>query len=68
MLGRVLGWILWRLVVVRVCASVDEYARELFAFFRAADALGASSISCQSVPPIGLGLALMDRIARASHR
>ncbi len=53
--------------LVRVCTSVDEYAHELFSFFRAADAAGVSTVFCQEVPPIGLGLALMDRISRAAH-
>lgn len=54
--------------LVRECASVDEYARALFAFFRACDAAGVEVVYCQEVAPVGIGLALMDRIRRASDR
>jgi len=51
----------------RVCADVEKYAHELFDFFRHCDNARVSVIYCQSVEPKGLGLALMDRIQRASH-
>ena len=52
--------------LVRVCTSVEEYAHELFHFFRTCDAAGVREILCQSVPEAGLGLALMDRLRRAA--
>lgn len=53
---------------VRCCRSVAGYARALFAFFRACDARGLRTIYCERVPPIGLGAALADRLARAAAR
>jgi L-threonylcarbamoyladenylate synthase len=54
--------------LVRVCGSVEEYARELFAFFREADARGLEMIFCQTVEEKGIGLALMDRLRRAAEK
>ena len=51
----------------RLCADVEQYAHELFDFFRHCDGANISVIYCQSVNPKGLGLALMDRLKRASH-
>lgn len=55
-----------RWAMVKVCRDVAEYARELFAFFRAADAEGCAAIYCQTVAPHGLGVALQDRLTRAA--
>ena len=52
---------------VQVCESVDTYAHELFAFFRACDALLVETIYCEAVEEAGLGVALMDRIRRAAR-
>ena len=54
--------------VSRVCRSVDEYAYELFDFFRRCDASGVRRIVCEQVDERGLGRALMDRLRRASER
>jgi L-threonylcarbamoyladenylate synthase len=51
-----------------VVDDLATYARELFAFFRACDAAGVTTICCQSVEPRGLGLAIMDRVTRAAER
>lgn len=51
----------------RVCESVEEYAHELFDFFRMCDASGIETIYCQSVSESRLGRALMDRLRRASE-
>lgn len=51
----------------RVCKNVEEYAHALFLFFRQCDEANVSVIYCQSVEEKGLGLALMDRLKRASH-
>ncbi len=50
------------------CASVDDYARAIFLFFRQCDAAGVEMIYCQAVDEVGLGLALMDRIRRAAEK
>ena len=52
---------------VKVCASVEEYAREVFAFFRECDRRGVNEIHCEPVAENGLGLALMDRLRRAAE-
>ena len=49
-----------------VCESVEQYAYELFHFFRKADANDISLVCCEAVEQIGLGTALMDRIRRAA--
>ncbi len=52
----------------RICADIEKYAHELFDFFRHCDDANVSIIYCQSVEPKGLGLAVMDRLQRASHQ
>jgi L-threonylcarbamoyladenylate synthase len=51
-----------------VCASVKEYAHEVFAFFRDCDIAGIKTIYCQTVEETGIGTALMDRLRRAASR
>jgi L-threonylcarbamoyladenylate synthase len=46
--------------------NAEEYAHELFEFFRECDRRGIETIYCQSVERTGVGAALMDRIERAS--
>jgi L-threonylcarbamoyladenylate synthase len=50
----------------RVCRSVNEYAYELFEFFRSCDMAGIQTIYCEHPMPEGLGAALADRLRRAS--
>jgi L-threonylcarbamoyladenylate synthase len=52
---------------VKVCASAEEYAHSLFDFFRRCDRQGISEIFCETVDEKGIGLALMDRLKRASE-
>jgi L-threonylcarbamoyladenylate synthase len=52
--------------VSKVCGSVEEYARELFEFFRECDRRGIATVYCQEVPEVGIGSALMDRLRRAA--
>ncbi|MCG3162702.1 MAG: Threonylcarbamoyl-AMP synthase [Acidobacteria bacterium] len=52
---------------VLICKSVEEYAHELFHFFRECDKEEVETIYCQTVSEEGLGLALMDRIKKAAH-
>jgi L-threonylcarbamoyladenylate synthase len=54
-------------VIISLCLDVGDYARRVFNFFRECDAAGIETIYCQSVPREGLGLALMDRLEKASH-
>lgn len=51
-----------------VCPDITTYAYELFDFFRRSDAAGCKRIYAQRVPRIGLGLALMDRLERATAK
>lgn len=53
--------------LTKICASVAEYAHEVFAFFRECDAREIAAIYCESVPKKGIGLALMDRLKRAAE-
>jgi L-threonylcarbamoyladenylate synthase len=52
---------------VHLCSSLDEYASNLFEFFRQCDRLGLDRIYCQRVAHLGLGRAIMDRLQRAAE-
>lgn len=51
----------------KICRSESDYARSLFAFFRLCDSLGIKTIYCQSLPEKGIGLAIMNRLKKASR-
>ena len=51
---------------VKVCASVEDYAHEVFNFFRECDRENIETIYCETVEEKGIGAALMDRLKRAS--
>ena len=51
---------------IKICASVEEYAHSVFAFFRECDHENIATIYCEKVAENGIGLALMDRLKRAS--
>ncbi len=51
----------------KICADTDEYARELFAFFRKCDERHIKTIYCQKVAEDGIGAAIVDRIRRAAE-
>lgn len=53
--------------LIKICSSVEEYAHELFAFFRECDARAVETIYCQTVEEKGIGLALTDRLKRAAE-
>jgi len=53
--------------LLKVCVSVEEYAHELFNFFRECDHKNIKTIHCETVEEKGIGLALMDRLKRASE-
>jgi L-threonylcarbamoyladenylate synthase len=52
----------------KICDGLNDYARTLYTFFRECDTHGLKTIYCQRVPKHGLGLALMDRIEKASKK
>ena len=49
------------------CNSIQVYAYELFHFFRRCDRAGIQHIYCEATTVEDIGLALMDRIRRASQ-
>jgi L-threonylcarbamoyladenylate synthase len=53
--------------LVKVCPSVENYAHEVFAFFRQCDAQKIATIYCEKVAETGIGAALMDRLKRAAE-
>lgn len=55
-----------RIVHVLVCETLSAYAQGLYDFFRTCDARGVTIIFAQRVAPIGLGLAIVDRLQRAA--
>ena len=54
--------------LIKICTSVEDYAREVFNFFRECDRKKIKTIFCQTVEEKGIGLALMDRLRRSSQR
>jgi L-threonylcarbamoyladenylate synthase len=50
----------------KICNSVEEYAHEVFNFFRECDRQNIEIIYCETVEEKGIGLALMDRLRRAA--
>jgi len=53
--------------LIKICASIEDYAHSLFAFFRECDGENIETIYCQKIAETGIGLALMDRIKRAAE-
>jgi len=53
--------------LVKICASVENYAHSVFDFFRQCDRKNIGTIYCQTIEEKGIGLALMDRLKRASE-
>lgn len=51
----------------RVFPDDTTYAQALYASFRESDRFGVDAIYCQTVPRVGLGVALMDRLERAAR-
>lgn len=50
------------------CDSTEEYASQLYEFFRECDRKGIDNVFCETVPETGLGAALMDRLRRAAEK
>jgi len=53
--------------LIKICGSVEEYAHEVFAFFRECDRKNIEIIYCETVEEKGIGAALMDRLRRAAE-
>lgn len=53
--------------LVKICATIDEYAHSVFEFFRICDREKIETIYCETVAENGIGLALMDRLKRAAE-
>lgn len=51
---------------VKICNSVEDYARAVFNFFRECDRENIDVIYCETVEEKKIGAALMDRLKRAS--
>ena len=54
-------------VKTKICSGLNEYAKNLFSFFRECDARGFKIIYCEKVPEKGIGLAIMNRLNKAAH-
>jgi L-threonylcarbamoyladenylate synthase len=52
---------------VKICATIEIYAHEVFRFSRECDEKGISQIFCQMPEEKGLGRALADRLRRAAE-
>jgi L-threonylcarbamoyladenylate synthase len=50
---------------VKVCRTNEEYAKNLFSFFRECDTKGIKVIYCQRVKDSGVGVAIMNRLKKA---
>lgn len=53
--------------LTKIVRDPEDYAHELFRFFRDCDAIGIDIIYCQTIPETGVGKAVMDRLRRASE-
>jgi len=58
--------VLERLRDFKICKGLNDYAKNLFSFFRDCDARGIKVIYCQKVPQKGIGLAIMNRLRKTS--
>ena len=52
--------------VVKICKTIEEYARNLFSFFRQCDEMGFKTIYCEKIPEKGIGTAVMNRLKKAA--
>lgn len=53
--------------IVKICRTNEEYAKNLFSFFRECDTKGIKTIYCQKVTETGIGLAIMNRLKKAIY-
>ena len=54
------------LSAVKVCKNLYDYGKHLFAFFRECDRNKIKTIYCQRVEEKGIGMAIMNRLKKAS--
>jgi len=54
------------IALAKLCTTHEEYARELFSFFRHCDREAIQTIYCELPPEKGLGRAIRDRLNRAA--
>ncbi len=52
--------------IVKICRTPEEYAKNLFSFFRQCDDAGIKTIYCEKVSEKGIGAAIMNRLKKAS--
>ena len=52
---------------VLVSGSLEDYAHDVYEFFRECDRRGIDTIYCETVNETGIGRALMDRLRRAAE-
>lgn len=52
---------------ILVCSNASDYAAKLFDYFRKADLSAADVVCCEEVKEVGIGVALLDRLRRASQ-
>jgi L-threonylcarbamoyladenylate synthase len=50
----------------KVCRNLHDYAKNLFSFFRECDDIGIKIIYAGRVDEKGIGLAIMNRLKKAS--
>lgn len=55
-----------KLSLFRICKDINEYAQNLFSFFRECDSKNIRTIYAQKVEITGIGLAIMNRLKKAS--
>ncbi len=51
--------------VAKICKSPEDYAKNLFSFFRECDEMGIRTIYCDKVSEKGIGAAIMNRLKKA---
>jgi L-threonylcarbamoyladenylate synthase len=49
---------------VKICKTIEEYAKNLFSFFRVCDEMGIKTIYCEKLPEKGIGAAIMNRLQK----
>ena len=52
---------------IRVSKNLNDYAKNLFSFFRECDDIGIKVIYAEKVPEKGIGLAIMNRLKKAAY-
>ena len=54
------------LAEIKICTDPFDYAKNLFSFFRSCDGKKIKTIYCQRVEEKGIGMAIMNRLKKAS--